>query len=261
MNGFQKSGLALCGLLAFTFSVSAATPPVTSLQQLTFFSESYPPANFLEGTTPRGYSVDVLQLAAEKVGVAIENKQIIIQPWPRSYRATLTHDDAALFSTTRTEHREHLFQWAGPIADIKAVVMARVDSDIVINDPIDMANYRIGVIRDDVGEQMLLDLGVPREAMQEANYVTQLAEQLMKKRIDLLAYDESAALWFTSQAGLDPKLFKTVYVLKEGELYFAFNKNVPKKLVDQLQKGIDILKQQTDEEGVTLHQAILNRYR
>ncbi|EHD2242621.1 amino acid ABC transporter substrate-binding protein, partial [Vibrio vulnificus] len=48
---------------------------------------------------------------------------------------------------------------------------------------------------------------------------------------------------------------------KEGELYFAFNKNVPKKLVDQLQKGIDILKQQTNEEGVTLHQAILNRYR
>ncbi len=124
-----------------------------------------------------------------------------------------------------------------------------------------MANYRIGVIRDDVGEQMLLELGVPREAMQEANYVTQLAEQLMKKRIDLLAYDESAALWFTSQAGLDPKLFKTVYILKEGELYFAFNKNVPKKLVDQLQKGIDILKQQTNEEGVTLHQAILNRYR
>ncbi|EMB7846259.1 ABC transporter substrate-binding protein [Vibrio vulnificus] len=261
MNGFQKSGLALCRLLAFTFSVSAAIPPVTSLQQLTFFSESYPPANYLENKMPRGYSVDVLRQAASIVGTNIKDEQIVIQPWPRSYRATLTHDDAALFSTTRTEHREHLFQWAGPIADIKAVVMARVDSDIVINDPIDMANYRIGVIRDDVGEQMLLDRGVPREAMQEANYVTQLAEQLMKKRIDLLAYDESAALWFTSQVGLDPKLFKTVYILKEGELYFAFNKNVPKKLVDQLQKGIDILKQQTDEEGVTLHQAILNRYR
>ncbi len=221
MNGFQKSGLALCGLLAFTFSVSAATPPVTSLQQLTFFSESYPPANYLENKMPRGYSVDVLRQAASIVGTNIKDEQIVIQPWPRSYRATLTHDDAALFSTTRTEHREHLFQWAGPIADIKAVVMARVDSDIVINDPIDMANYRIGVIRDDVGEQMLLDLGVPREAMQEANYVTQLAEQLMKKRIDLLAYDESAALWFTSQAGLDPKLFKTVYILKEGGALFC----------------------------------------
>ncbi|ELP5727161.1 ABC transporter substrate-binding protein [Vibrio vulnificus] len=261
MNGFQKSGLALCGLLAFTFSVSAATPPVTSLQQLTFFSESYPPANYLENKMPRGYSVDVLRQAASIVGTNIKDEQIVIQPWPRSYRATLTHDDAALFSTTRTEHREHLFQWAGPIADIKAVVMARVDSDIVINDPIDMANYRIGVIRDDVGEQMLLELGVPREAMQEANYVTQLAEQLMKKRIDLLAYDESAALWFTSQAGLDPKLFKTVYILKEGELYFAFNKNVPKKLVDQLQKGIDALKKEKNAQGVTYHQAILNQYR
>ncbi|HAS6346685.1 ABC transporter substrate-binding protein [Vibrio sp. IRLE0018] len=261
MNGFQKSGLALCGILAFTFSVSAATSPVTSLQQLAFYSESYPPANFLEGNTPKGYSIDILRQAASMVGENVGDGQIVIQPWPRSYRAALTNENAVLFSTTRTEHREHLFQWAGPIAGIKAVVMARIDADIEIMEPIDMANYRIGVIRDDVGEQMLLELGVPREAMQEANYVTQLAEQLMKRRIDLLAYDESAALWFTSQAGLDPKLFKTVYVLKEGELYFAFNKHVPKNLVEKLQQGIDALKTEKNAQGVTYHQAILNQYR
>lgn len=56
----------------------------------------------------------------------------------------MTNNDAVLFSTTRTEHREDLFKWVGPISDIKAVVLARVDSGIVIKEPIDMAKYRIG---------------------------------------------------------------------------------------------------------------------
>lgn len=255
---FKRWRVFLCGMSVCFLAHAQAK--VESLQQLTFYSESYPPANFLQDNTPKGYAVEILHQAAKMVGDSIENEQIVIQPWPRSYRAALTKENAVLFSTTRTEHREHLFHWVGPIAGIKVVVLARVDADIKIAEPMDMANYRIGVIRDDIGEQMLLELGLPREAMQEANYVTQLAELLTKKRIDLLAYDESAALWFTSQAGLEPKLFKTVYILKEGELYFAFNKNVPNNLVEKLQRGLDQLKVQHNQQGVSLYEEIINRY-
>lgn len=259
--GVLHRGFGLLGIVLTALLSASAVAEVTSLEDLAFYSEVYPPANFIKDDAPAGYSVDILIEAAKLQGVQITPQQIVIQPWARSYRATLTNNDAVLFSTTRTEHREDLFKWVGPISDIKAVVLARVDSGIVIKEPIDMANYRIGVIRDDVGEQMLLELGVPREAMQEANYVTQLAEQLMKKRIDLLAYDENAALWWTSQAGLDPKMFKVVYILKKGELYFAFNKHVPQKVVEQLQMGIERLKSEKNDEGISLHQAIMNRYR
>ena len=93
----------------------------------------------------------------------------------------LIEDNAVLFSTTRPEHREKLFNWVVSITDIKIVVMARKDAKIKINKAI--AKYHIGVIRDDIGEQTLLDMEIPRNAMQESNCVTTLAEQLMKKRI------------------------------------------------------------------------------
>lgn len=52
-----------------------------------------------------------------------------------------------------------------------------------MNDPIELGNYRIGVIRDDIGEQQLLQLGVPRESMVEGSTVSSLAEQSLKNAL------------------------------------------------------------------------------
>ncbi|MBF4254708.1 amino acid ABC transporter substrate-binding protein, partial [Vibrio anguillarum] len=90
--------------------------------------------------------------------------------------------DGVLFSTTRTSHREELFHWVGPIDEIKVAVIARKGSNIKLGEPLEITSYKIGVIKDDVGEQMLLQYGVPRDSMQEATDVTRLAEQLVKKR-------------------------------------------------------------------------------
>ncbi|MBF4376596.1 amino acid ABC transporter substrate-binding protein, partial [Vibrio anguillarum] len=77
-------------------------------------------------------------------------------------------------------------------------------SNIKLGEPLEITSYKIGVIKDDVGEQMLLQYGVPRDSMQEATDVTMLAEQLVKKRIDLIAYDERSAHWWIKQAGYAP---------------------------------------------------------
>ncbi|PMJ90595.1 hypothetical protein BCU12_11810 [Vibrio sp. 10N.261.55.A7] len=88
-----------------------------------------------------------------------------------------------LFVWLRTEHRENLFNWVGPITDIKVIVLARKRDNIIINDSVEMHRYKIGVIRDDIGEQSLLKLGIPRNSMQEATSFTILAEQLVKGRL------------------------------------------------------------------------------
>ncbi|MBF4343739.1 amino acid ABC transporter substrate-binding protein, partial [Vibrio anguillarum] len=121
---------------------------------------------------------------------------------------TILKKDGVLFSTTRTSHREELFHWVGPIDDIKVSVIARKGSNIKLGEPLEITSYKIGVIKDDVGEQMLLQYGVPRDSMQEATDVTMLAEQLVKKRIDLIAYDERSAHWWIKQAGYAPDQFE-----------------------------------------------------
>ncbi|EPA8364989.1 substrate-binding periplasmic protein [Vibrio fluvialis] len=232
-----------------------------TLDSLTYYTEEYPPFNFHQNGQVTGISVDLLLQAAQVAGVTVPRDHIVLQPWARSYRSTILRPGSVLFSTTRTQHREDLFHWVGPIDDIKVVIIARKGSGIEVDSPLDMASYRIGIIRDDVGEQMLLQFGVPRESMQEAAYVSVLAEQLLKKRIDLIAYDERSAQWWIKQAGYNVEDFETVYVLKEGLLYYAFNKNVDQSLLNDLQKGIDTIKNTTGKDGVNLYQAILNKYR
>ena len=245
-------------LLGFLLSLPSLAR--ASLSELSFYTEDYPPANFLVEGQITGYSVDLLMSASAIVDDSVDISQLTLQPWARSYRTVLTQKDSVLFSTTRSKHRENLFRWVGPIADIKVVVLARKDSGITLDSPMDMAKYRIGVIRDDIGEQSLLSMGIPRDSMQEASYVTVLAEQLMKKRIDLLVYSERAAYWWAKQVGVDPTLFKPVYVVREGEVYFAFNKSTDPKVVDKLQLGLDMLRSTKGESGMSLYEEILSRY-
>ncbi len=248
-------------IMAISAASAASQAHIERLEDLIFYTEDYPPANYSQDGRARGYAVDMLIAASQLAGHEVSLKNVVVQPWARSYRATLTDRNAVLFSTARTKHREDLFRWVGPIADIRVVVMARKDSNIVINDPLEMANYTIGVMRDDVGEQLLLELGVPREAMQEASYVTKLAEQLIKKRIDLLAYSERGLYWWAREAGFDSRDFEPVYVLKEGAMYFAFNRQIAPELRQALQLGLDRLKQEKTSDGTTLYQQIIDRYR
>ncbi|MFG0607285.1 substrate-binding periplasmic protein [Vibrio mimicus] len=241
-------------------NLTASVYAQQGLESLTYYTENYPPLNFSQDGKPTGIAVDLLQQAAAAVDVNLSAEQILVQPWPRSYRSALLKPDAALFSTTRTAHRENLFNWVGPIADIKVVVLARKSSHIKVNDPIEIGKYRVGVIRDDIGEQQLLQFGVPRESMVEGSTFKSLAEQLLKRRIDLLAYDERTALWLMSQERFPLEEFETVYILMQGSLYYAFNKNIDKSVLDDLQRGIELVKTSVDENGVNRYQAILNKY-
>lgn len=255
-----ESLLSLAVLSTMCVSFASLAKGTSDLRELSYFTESYPPGNYLKDGEISGYAVDILVEASKLVGEEIDLSQVTLQPWARSYRTTLTEDNSVLFSTTRSEHREKLFSWVGPITDIKIVVMARKDANIKISKPMDMAKYRIGVIRDDIGEQSLLEMGIPRAAMQEANHVTTLSEQLMKRRINLLVYAHRAAIWWSKEANVDPDLFESVYTLKEGEVYFAFNTSVSDEAKAKLQKGIDLLKNTKGESGTSLYQEIMSKY-
>ncbi|MGY3686934.1 substrate-binding periplasmic protein [Vibrio coralliilyticus] len=243
-------------LLLFSFPIGAI-----ELNELQFLTEEYPPYNFTQDGETKGISIDLLIAAAKSEGIEIKKEDIKVQPWARAYRTTLIKPDAVLFSTTRTRLREHLFQWVGPLSETRIVVMAKKSRQISIENTIDFAQYRIGVIRDDVGEQLMLELGVPRDSMQENSVAETLAQQLAKGRIDLWAYEENVAKWWIKQIGYDTSDFEAVFVLREGELYYAFNLAVDEKLTEKLQRGIDEMKNTIGEAGMSKYQEIVDTYR
>ncbi len=253
--------MRLLTLILFIFSSLGQVTHSTELNELSYLTEQYPPYNYDQGTGVEGIAIDVLRSASEQASSQVSLESIQVQPWPRAYRSALIKPDTVLFSTTRTQLREHIFQWAGPIIETRIVVLAKKSKNIRVSQPMALAQYRIGVIRDDVGEQLLLELGVPRDSMVESSVPETLANQFVKDRIDLWAYEENVAKWWLKRGGYDTQEFEAVYVLSEGELYFAFNLETDSRLVQQLQQGIDAIKHATSEGEVSVYQQILGKYK
>ena len=243
----------LCWLLVGTSHTSMAGP-------LSFITEAYPPYNFSDDNILRGIAVDLLVIASQDTAQPVQRGQIRLMPWARGYRTVLSTPNTVLFATTRTTERERLFKWAGPIATTRVVLLARKDRGIQIKSASDLQHYRIGAIHDDVGEQSVLALGIANDQLHISANADALARQLQAGRIDLWAYEENVANWFLRNAGFNNDEFETVYLLKQGELWFAFNREVSDEQIQPLQKAIDELRNSPGRFGKTRYDDIALNY-
>jgi len=225
------------------------------LTSLNYVTESYPPYNFKDGGKLQGIAVDLLSAASQAAGDPVNASEIKVLPWPRAYKMASDGPNTVLFSTTRTEQREPLFQWVGPITATRVVLLARKGGGIQINSEADIKKFSIGAIRDDIGEQLVKAAGVPDSSIKKIPSADSLAKMLNIGRIDLWAYEENVARWFIKQGGFNNADFETVYVLKESDLYYTFSKDIPQQKVDALQGGIDAIRNNNEQ-----YQAIINKY-
>jgi len=147
-----------------------------------------------------------------------------------------------------------------PIGETRIVVLAKKNQHIKINSGDDLANYSIGVILDDVGEQLVLEAGGDIEKIERATTAIALAKMLDFERIQLWAYEENVARWSIEKAGINSEKFEVVYVLHELALYYAFHRDTDDKLIEKLQKGLDKLKQNHPNNGKSLYDTILMKY-
>lgn len=229
-------------------------------EPLSFITEAYPPYNFSDDNILRGIAVDLLVIASQDTAQPVQRGQIRLMPWARGYRTVLSTPNTVLFATTRTTERERLFKWAGPIAATRVVLLARKVDKIRIQSSADLQRYRIGVIHEDIGEQSLLALGVAKQQLQISANADALSRQLHAGRIDLWAYEENVARWFLRNANLDQDDFESVYLLQQGELWYAFNPQVSDEKIQQLQKALDKLRNTPGKFAKTRYDDILINY-
>lgn len=229
-------------LLAILTSMPA--PADSSWETLQFITEEFPPYNYTEGGVARGIAVDLLLESAAAAGLALQRKDIRAYPWARGYQMAQKGPGIALFAMTRSAEREHLFKWVGPVIATRVVLLARKDRQLKVDRPAALAAYQIGAIRDDIGHQLLSAQGIEAKNIQLFSSAVSVANMLDMGRIDLWAYDETTARWFIKMLELDNSRFEVVYLLKEGNMYYAFSPDVDDKPLERLQNGLDQLKQQ-----------------
>jgi len=214
-----------------------------TVDNIKIYTENYPPYNYQGMEKLEGIAVDLLEEMLISLKSSLTRKDIQIINWARGYSNLQNNANTLLFSTTRTDERENLFKWVGPITSIKIALISRKNRKLEIESIEDLANYTIGVVRSDVGEQLLQSAGITENIIKFSKIDNNNIKMLEVGRIDLWAYEENVIKWILVQNNLDPNDYESVYVLEEAELYYAFNINTSDALISEMQRTLNELEE------------------
>ena len=238
----------------FLMAGSGLAQGPTSVDQLIVTTEDYPPFNFSSEDELQGISTDIMSELFIRTQSKLTKKDIQLLPWTRAYKLALNRPNFAVYSTTRTESREDLFKWVGPFVPTVIAVVAKKEKAFEINTNEDLHKLRIGVVRDDIGQLLLKETGMPDERIEPVLRNDQNYRKLFSDRIDAIAYESNVVNWQIKAMGEAPEAFEVIYELQRAELYLALNPSVSDKLVSLLQEKLDEMK----ADGT--HEAILSKY-
>lgn len=218
--------------------------------EFTVMTEEYPPYNYTENGVLKGIATDTVK----EILLKIKHPEMIeVLPWSRAYSLIQRQDNMVLFSMTRTESREQLFKWVGPVAENNWVFFAKKGSGVKISSMGDAKKVNaIGTYKDDAGELMLKELGF-------TNIDSVIRDELNVKKLE----QDKIQLWISGdvQGYIKAKEFKLqdsiepVYNIKSMQLYIAFSKNTPDDEVKKWQAALDELK----KDGT--YQKIVDKYK
>lgn len=230
------------------------------VSKIIYYTENYPPFNYEEHGLLFGVSVDILDELFLSMNVGLSRNNVQITDWSTAYQNTLSAQNTMLFSTVRNSSREGLFKWVGPIAPHKEVIIALKGSDVTIASGSDLINYKIGVIKDYSSIQALLDFGVSYNSLIITQNPEELYNQLQDGRVDCIAYSEIGHNLVLSGWQLIPGDFKTAFVLKVSELYYAFNIQTGNDIISYFQNALDNLKNNKNADGSSKYEKIISNY-
>jgi len=106
-------------LLLSVMIIAVSATPLAAKDSWKIMTEELPPLNFTMDGQVYGIATDTLLMLMERTGIPVERKDIMMMPWPRAYRAVLKTPNSIIYATARTEQREKLFKWVGPITDLQ----------------------------------------------------------------------------------------------------------------------------------------------
>ncbi len=243
-------------LILFALLVAAFAHGAERIQYMT---EQNLPYNFEKDGVVRGIAVELLLEMGKQTSHPIPQDTIQMLPWPRGYRNLQTIPGTALFSMARTEQREELFKWVGPIIDLTLGLVAAKKRNLKITSEKDLKGLRIGSILDGAPEQLLLKAGFVADNLDRAVSPEQNINKLLADRFDALAFNTDSTRYTMKSMGINPDDYETVYVLKKAQLYFAYHKDTDDAFIDLMNDALKRLKT-ADETGTSFYDRLVFSY-
>lgn len=228
---------------SFASAADAQNLPVAqaaaSPEQISYLTEDYPPSNFVENGQLKGYAADLLKAMWRQMRVPLQ--PIEVTNWARAFHQLETTPNTMLFATSRTTERENKFLWVGPIYQNRYVLIGRAERKYELSTPLDAAKYRVGVIRDDIGQKLLVEAGLNEAKLEKVADFRQLVKMLKADRIDLICASNTVLPTFVSYGDFKATDLQQVITVKESALYYAFNKETNPLLVERFQSALKVV--------------------
>lgn len=227
MKPWQKYGV----VLVCCWQYAAAGPAAVHL-----LTEDYPPFNL--SVAPGqigGVSTDVVREMFRRSAIPYH---LDLLPWVRAFNTAVLERNTCVFSTTRTDSREHQFKWVGPLVENSWALYAGPASPKNILSLEGARRYKVGGYSGDAEAQYLIGLGfnVELTPADELN-----ARKLALGRIDFWATSQYRGSYLVAREKL-PQL-KPVLVFNSVFLYLACNRSMSDMTIRQLNDALHDMRQ------------------
>jgi polar amino acid transport system substrate-binding protein len=237
---------------ALFVAMIAAAPTAAVAQTINLLTEDAYPFQYLEDKKLSGMAVEVVTEAFKRAGVSHKDEML---SWKDAYDRAQVYPNTCIYSTARSENREKVFKWIGPIVENKWAAFAKKGFKGTLARPEDLGEYRVGVLQGDAKERYLKDLRVTfrvPEADDAKNPSKLTLNRTEVDKIDLWITGYYSGAYIAAKTGV--KDVVPVWVFQTSQNYLACNLSLPQATADKLQRAIDAMKRDGS------HAAILARY-
>jgi polar amino acid transport system substrate-binding protein len=212
-----------------TAAKSASTPQTTTATPaFVLNTEDYPPYQTKVNGVIDGTNVKIVRELFKRANVGID---IVMSSWETAFTAARDKPGQGVFTTARTPDREAQFQWVGPIAVTKWVLLAKKSRGLKVDDLEDALKYKIGGVTDDAKIAVLEKAGAKVDKIDDD---AKNAQRLDKGEIDLWATGHVSGPQHAAAAGVTD--IEELFVYREDFGYIALNKSVSPDTVATLNK-------------------------
>ncbi|MFZ6861759.1 substrate-binding periplasmic protein [Undibacterium sp. Ji67W] len=231
---FASISLAQSVRDVFVFLLLVCLASLTFAQELTIYTEDWPPVNFKNGNAIDGMAVDLVRALQARIGV---HQEIHLVPWARGYKAVLEEPNVMLFSVGRTPEREKLMRLIGPIAISDTVLYTRkgnAERLRLLRDGI--YALPVGAYRSSIFVDVAKKKGF--QHIEQANSPQIEANMLLAGRFDMLVESSVAINQILKGIGHSSGEIEKLAVLDSLELYLAFSLNTSPDILNAWESAL-----------------------
>lgn len=231
------------------FSICAlATTAGAAAQTIQLVTEDAYPFQYLENRQLSGMAVEVVAEMFKRAGVAHNDEML---SWKDAYDRARLYPNTCVYSTARTENRERLFKWIGPIVENKWAAFAKKGFAGKLEKPADFKAYRVGVLKGDAKERYLQDLAVAFRAPESddaANARKLTLDRMAPDKIDLWVTGYYTGLHAAKKTGVTD--IEPVWVFQTSHNYLACHPGIDAETARKLEAALDVMKRDGTQAAI-----------